>query len=405
VLFVLPEGETGDREFLRKSWNVHEVQSVERIYPSSKWARLYNFLRNLIFRPFIPLTIASFFERKVRDKVKAVAEQKEYDVMVLDALHLAACFFDGREFLWPANVKKVVLREHNFEQELWTKAAQEETFLPLKLLLLLQKKLVSQFENRCLEKVDAIAAISTEDLKEIKKSVPTAVAEWVPLGLDFNHPLPKDNIKKGRFLFVGKLDWPPNIDGLKWFLDHVWDEVYASNPEFELQVVGSGKSDWIYKYQDKKGVILQGFIDDIDDAYDVAEYTLIPMRYGSGTRIKVIETYAKGRPTLTTKMGIQGANLDATKVPLAETAEEWISLLNNLHDKEKIERDFEFNRRRLAEQFDETQVGQAFFRWLCKLTDVQAEAQELNPRQRGLDVLGHENQDSIRFGNEKELPL
>jgi hypothetical protein len=91
------------------------------------------------------------------------------------------------------------------------------------------------------------------------------------------------------------------------------------------------------------------------------------MRYGSGTRIKVIETYAKGRPIITTKMGIQGADLEASKVLLAETREEWIELLNSLRSLNTIDSDFEFNRQRIASKFDEGEVGRTFYTWLKQL--------------------------------------
>ncbi|MBK27039.1 MAG: hypothetical protein CME70_23750 [Halobacteriovorax sp.] len=366
-LFVLPEGEEGDEEELKKHWSIGSVETIQRVYPTKKIPRILNFLKNFLMTPFTPLTLASFATKKVSLEVKKAVTKKNYDILVLDALHLGACFFDGVKFNWPANIKKVVLREHNFEQELWVKAAKEESFLPMKWFLGFQAKLVRKFENFCLEKVDAVAAISNEDLTEIKQIAPKTPSELVPLGLDFSSALSEKEIIKGRFLFIGKLDWPPNRDGLEWFLKNVWDEVIEKNPHFELQIVGSGNGSWLNAYKSKKGILVQGFIDDIDDAYKLAEYTLIPMRYGSGTRIKVIETYAKGRPIITTKMGIQGADLDESKVLLAETKEEWLLLLNNLDSEVNSKENFEFNRQRIAKKFDESFVGKNFYLWLKEL--------------------------------------
>lgn len=366
-LFVLAKGEAGDEEALKKAWKIGSVSKVERSYPSKKLPRILNFLKNFLLSPLTPLTISSFKSSKIQKAVQKEIKNKVYDILLLDALHLAACFYDGKRFNWPPHIKKVVLREHNFEQELWVKAAIEETFLPFKWLLKFQAHLVRNFENKCLQEVSAIAAISQEDLEEIKVIAPRTELSLAPLGLDFNNPLSKEKIIKGRFLFVGKLDWPPNKDGLKWFLENVWAEVVENNPGFELQVVGSGNGAWLENYRGMKGLLIQGFIDDIDDAYAPAEFTLIPMRYGSGTRIKVIETYAKGRPIITTKMGIQGADLEASKVLLAETREEWIELLNSLRSLNTIDSDFEFNRQRIASKFDEGEVGRTFYTWLKQL--------------------------------------
>lgn len=366
-LFVQPEEEAFDEVQLKEAWKVGSVTRVARIYPNKKLPRLFNFLKNFILSPLTPLTISSFSTTKIRNKVQKELENKTYDILVLDALHLAACFYDGQKFNWPSQVKKIVLREHNFEQELWYKAADEENFYPFKLLLKFQASLVKAFENKCLNEVSAIAAISLEDLAEIKVIAPKTELTLAPLGLDFNNPIGQDEVIKGRFLFVGKLDWPPNKDGLKWFLDNVWEEVIQNNPSYELQVVGSGNGSWLGAYKGMKGLLIQGFIDDIDEAYGPAEFTLIPMRYGSGTRIKVIETYAKGRPIITTRMGIQGADLDASKVLLAETKEEWIELLNGLRDLKNIDTDFKSNRERIANKFDEVEVGKTFYSWLKQL--------------------------------------
>lgn len=366
-LFVHPEGEAYNIEELKAAWKIGTVSRVTRSYPSKKLPRLINFLKNFLCSPLTPLTISSFSGSRVRSEVKKELEGKSYDILVLDALHLAACFYDGKNFNWPSEVKRVVLREHNFEQELWYKAAIEESFLPFKLLLKFQAHLVRKFENKCLEEVSAIAAISQEDLEEIKTIAPKTELTLAPLGLDFNNPLSREVVIEGRFLFVGKLDWPPNKDGLKWFLDNVWEEVVRANPSYELQVVGSGNGTWLEAYRGMKGLLIQGFIDDIDDAYAPAEFTLIPMRYGSGTRIKVIETYAKGRPIITTKMGIQGADLDDSKVLLAETREEWVELLNGLRSLKTIDSDFQANRQRIAEKFDEVEVGVTFYSWLKQL--------------------------------------
>ena len=136
-----------------------------------------------------------------------------------------------------------------------------------------------------------------------------------------------------KLLFLGKMDWAPNKDGLKWFLEEVWP--YIDISRVELQIVGSGDSTWGAELFKAPGINFLGFVKDLNVVYSDCDFSIIPIRYGSGTRIKVIESISKCKPIISTAMGVQGSGL--TDYFNAESSEDWIQLINSLDKKRGLE--------------------------------------------------------------------
>ena len=355
--------EKTDPDFMKKTWKVRNVTVIPRKLPESGMAKKLYFLKQLILSPFTPLTFSSFSESDLQQKVYKYIENKNYDVVVLDALHLGAVLMKRGHFQAPGKKTKFVLRAHNIEVDLWRKAYKEKKFPLLKLILYFQSLLVEKFEKAIMDNCQGVAAISQEDLLEIQKISHTK-SELVPLGLNFENPLVACREGTIRFLFIGRLDWPPNSDGLEWLLKEVWPTIILSRPEAVLKIVGSGNRDWLKKYQHLKGLEIVGFVDSIRDAYQDCHFTIVPIFYGSGTRIKVIESFALGRRLISTKMGVQGADLSSSDYVNAETKEEWISTLSSISLDIVQQNQLNESRQLVASKFGEKSIGEKFYNWL-----------------------------------------
>jgi hypothetical protein len=137
-----------------------------------------------------------------------------------------------------------------------------------------------------------------------------------------------------------------------------------NRPEAVLKIVGSGNCDWLKKYRHLKGLEIVGFVDSIRDAYQDCHFTIVPIFYGSGTRIKVIESFALGRRLISTKMGVQGADLSSSDYVNAETKEEWISTLSSISLDSVQQNQLNESRRLVASKFGEMSIGVKFYNWL-----------------------------------------
>ena len=133
-------------------------------------------------------------------------------------------------------------------------------------------------------------------------------------------------------LFVGALDYEPNSDAVEWFVREVMPQILAQVPAARLRIVGRNpeRVSWV---DSQPGVDLLGLVDDLAPELDSADVSIVPIRVGAGTRLKVLEALAHCIPLVTTSVGCEGIavqhNTDALVADsAAEFAAACISLLS-----------------------------------------------------------------------------
>ena len=109
-----------------------------------------------------------------------------------------------------------------------------------------------------------------------------------------------------QIVCVSTLSYKPNRDGIDHFLDRCWPRVRAAVPDATLRVVGRGPAEDARRWSAVPGVEVAGFVDDLGDAYGPAAFALAPVRWGAGTKIKVVEALAYGRTCLVTPHALHG---------------------------------------------------------------------------------------------------
>lgn len=364
VLCLSAVSEKTDPQLMKETWKVNNVFVIPRNIPDSGLAKKFFFLKQLILKPFTPLTFSSFVGKKLEQKIENLLTQGQYDYVVLDGLHLGAPLF--RNELKIPSKTKIIYRAHNIEVDLWKRSVEEKKNPLLKMILYYQSLLVDRFEKKIILNSDGIAAISQEDF-DVLKTIKSSPLELIPLGLGFQKALPPCQDGETKFLFIGRLDWAPNKDGLEWLLKEVWPTVVANRPNAVLKVVGSGNREWLKSYEGMKGLHVVGFVDSILDAYRDCHFTVVPIFYGSGTRIKVIESFAIARRLISTKMGVQGAGLDESDYNRAESKEDWIKVLSEIKLDSAEQLQMEKSRTKVAAMFGEVEIGDKFYKWMQSL--------------------------------------
>lgn len=118
-----------------------------------------------------------------------------------------------------------------------------------------------------------------------------------------------------RFLFVGQLGYDPNADALRWFVRDVWPLIRKrTNQEVALDVVGAGASRKLAReLRFAPGLRYWGRIENLDRIYAEVGAVIVPLRAGGGTRIKVLEAFARGVPVVSTSIGVEGLNVVADR--------------------------------------------------------------------------------------------
>ncbi|CAN0101101.1 unnamed protein product, partial [Chrysoparadoxa australica] len=253
----------------KREFKINSVKFAKKKTLSRSFKRVFQVLLNFLSKD--ALTAGFFNLKENQSKLKNLAKDG-YDFVLFDGLHP----YCGLRKIFGQS--ELIYRSHNVEYELWKGA--DANFLT-RFLFNYQGNKIKKLESYLIKKARKTWTISQEDkdtyLKEMKSEI-----FFLPMAQEFQSLRSREfeNGDKKPFVFVGKLDWHPNTEGLFWLLDKV---VPLLDTSVKIKIVGKGnfpKSN----YEHLKNVEFVGFVDDLAEFYNSCEASLIPIFSGSGTR-------------------------------------------------------------------------------------------------------------------------
>jgi glycosyltransferase involved in cell wall biosynthesis len=245
---------------------------------------------------------ARYVDADLRRRFRRLAAQA--DLVHLDILAVAA-LQDSLERACP-----VVLDEHNVEHELLLARAAIEPSAWRRRLLGWQAYRLRAFEADACRRASRVLACSAVDATRLQALAPQGAIEVIPNGVDLDALRPDGGAseQEGRLVFVGQMSWFPNRDGVQWFTAEVLPRIRARTAA-HLEVVGqrAGLPD---PPGDDPGWRYAGFVDDLRAEVLRAAVFVVPLRAGSGTRLKLLEAMALGKAIVSTRIGAEGIALE-----------------------------------------------------------------------------------------------
>ena len=165
-------------------------------------------------------------------------------------------------------------------------------------------------ERRLLAELDAVAVVSDDDAALLTSGArPTARVLVVPNGVDVERYRPTPLPSRPSILMTGTFDYAPNVDGARWLCDEVLPRVRAEVPEATLTLVGRGPLPEVIALGERDGVALHADVPDMVPFLEAARVAVVPLRVGTGTRLKALEAMAAGRPVVGTSVGLEGLGI------------------------------------------------------------------------------------------------
>lgn len=300
-----------------------------------------------IFSP-ISYTISKYRCKKMGKMISLLLTSQLFDLVHIEHLHMAHYLPIVKTYGLP-----VILREQNVETLLVDRFAQKVRGLQ-SLYARTQVAKLRRFESTACEQADLCLAITDEDEKRLRELNPRIKTAVVPAGVDIEYFNPKNRSLEEPYTIVSvaSMDWLPNTDGILWFCNQVFPQIKQQLPQIKLYLVGNNPPTSIQKLADSKNIIVTGFVEDVREYIARGSVFIVPLRIGSGMRLKILQAMAMGKTVISTYIGAEGIKATHGKnVLLANNPEEFATLtlyaLNNPTLRQQIGREA----RRLVEVY------------------------------------------------------
>ena len=277
--------------------------------------------------------VYKYRSKKMEEKLGELSRECNYDCVYFD--HLQMCVYRD-VLLRLAPHAKFILDEHNCEAIIMSRNSELSSNLVKKVFLKLESKKLSAFESAMLEQMSVNIVLSEEDYLELRSQCgKDFIHTIIPIGVQ-DRGRKKERAMDGKLniLFIGTLTWEPNNQGLIWFLTNVMPLLIEAELNFRLYIVGKNPSAEVKKLATKyKNIIVTGYVESVDEYYDLCDCMIVPLFIGSGQRVKLIEGFSKGMPAVSTSIGAEGLEVkDEENIIITNTKEGFLEALIRLED-------------------------------------------------------------------------
>jgi glycosyltransferase involved in cell wall biosynthesis len=308
-----------------------QLQRVPSPAPAAGWRRSQLVQ---IARP-LPALIWKFRSRQMEEAVRKSARQA--DAVLAVGLQMAPYLTAV-----PREVP-VALDNYNVESRVLARLADTRSG-PKRAFWRWEATKLERVERRLLASSGTVFAISDVDRAGMLRLAPRCAVETVPMGIDlsyFQEQLAPPQTGATRFTFVGAFNWHVNEAAAEWLCQQVWPQIRRALPDAELHLVGRDPSPTVKALgQAGSSIHVSGTVPDVRPFLRDSTALLVPLRYGSGVRTKILEAFAVRRPVISTSVGCEGLPVqDGVHLLVADDAERFAaSCIRLAEDREAAER-------------------------------------------------------------------
>lgn len=250
---------------------------------------------------------------------------------------------------------------HNLTSEMARHSAAIAPGRRQRMMLAVEERNARRVEHWAVGAYDLVTVVSAEDAAMLPPG-----AAIVPNGVDAERFRPSPLPPAARVLFTGALHTLPNRDGIRWFCQAVWPLIRAALPEATLDIVGANPPADVRALSKLEGVTVHPDVPDVVPFLADSRVAVIPLRIGTGTRIKALEAMAAGRAVVGTTIGLGGIEVvsESESIVADEPAAFAAAVVRCLTDDE-LARNLAARARALVEQrYSWTRIGAGYARSL-----------------------------------------
>ncbi len=294
---------------------------------------------------------------------RAIADEicrNRYDLVHFDTIGLAP--YRDLSIRVPA-----ILTHHNIESHMMMRRADNATNAAARAYFRLEARRLEVLERRIAPSYAAHITCSELDTERLRRIVRGATVVTIPNGADCDFFSAKlAGTRPNSAVFVGTMNWYPNIDAMQFFLREIWPPLRIRVPNATMDIAGSNPpEDLIRLARSLPGVTVHGYLPDVRPLIDSAAVFVCPIRDGGGTKLKILDAFAMQKCVVAHPIACEGIEVTAGRdVVLASTPEEFANQICRLFENERervgigtaarqlVERNYSF--RRLGERLSKT---------------------------------------------------
>lgn len=291
--------------------------------------------------------VERFVSREFEDKLTLVLKNEEFDIVQVEYLYMAPYLKVIRKY----SKAKVILRSHNIEHMIWSRITSISKN-PLKKLYLgsLTRKL-KNYELSVINDFDGVTTVSKIDAEFFIRSGCRVPVTDIPFGIDIEkYDAQTSNYEFPSFFHLGAMNWIPNQEGIKWFLENAWPMINEKYPALKFYLAGRMMPDWLLKSKITNVEIL-GEVADASEFIKSKAVMIVPLFSGSGIRVKIVEGMALGKTVIATAIGAEGIDFtDGKNILIANSPGEFLKAVGLCIESRDFCEQIGNNARKLAEE-------------------------------------------------------
>ncbi len=279
-------------------------------------------MRNLLFSS-APYHVVRHWEPAMERLIREHLMDAAYDVVQFESIYLLNYLHTVRK---AAPGIPVVLRAQNVEHRIWQGLA-SNCGGPKAWYLREQAERIERFERTRCRDVDHIMTVTSTDADWFSAVTPSAHISSIPIGLP-DPPPSAVNSAPRSFFHLAAMDWLPNREGVRWFMEYVWPIFQRVCPDAELHLAGTGMPDDLKALQSASIHVSDHIADPVRFMSDHG-IMVVPLLSGSGVRVKILEGMRLGKTIISTPEGARGIDCrDGHDILLASTPQDLARLMS-----------------------------------------------------------------------------
>ncbi|MCL4294783.1 MAG: glycosyltransferase [Anaerolineae bacterium] len=306
---------------------VRQVEGIElELSPQPERSHLYwrlNALRRALFDPN-PLRGRLSCSSRMRQVISRLLTEESFDLIQVHQTHLAR--------LLPPTKTPTILDMHDILSDHEFRLMLTQVKTTHRVHAWLEWKKMQALERNIIRRFNACVTVSEHDQKSLLQLVPEAHVTVVPNGVDTDYFCPSPALQQGpNVTFVGSMRYEPNSDGVLWFYNAILPGIKQQVPDVHFYVVGLDPPPEIIELNDDPDVTVTGFVEDVRPYLANSAVCVVPIRFGSGTRLKILDAWSMQKAIVSTRLGAEGLEaVHSENILLADEPDQFAQYVVNL---------------------------------------------------------------------------